>query len=531
MGNPDGRRRTTGEKIKGIILDNLLIIFMVIAVIIGVSLGLGLRSSWTANDKRKIFLLQFPGDLLMNMLKMLILPLVISSLISAMASLDPRAFGRMGTRAVVYYLTTTLMAVIIGIILVLSIRPGKQGGEIKKTGQGKSVEPLDALFDLIRNCFPNNLVTACFQKVETKVTKEMLPVATIATVVQNMTNNMTTVVDNMTLTTMMTVEPPEYIDVPKVATASGMNILGLVVFSIFFGGIIARMDEEGAPLRSFFVSLHVATMKLVNLVIWYAPIGIIFLIASKLVGMKDPEVVFKQLGYYMATVLAGLAIHAIIVLPLIFFIFTRRNPYKFMYGMTKAMLTAWGTASSSATLPITMECLRYNNNIDPRVAMFVAPIGATINMDGTALYEAVASIFIAQYIGRDLNVGEVIVVSLTSTAAAIGAAGVPEAGLVTMTIVLTAVGLPVDEIALILTIDWFLDRFRTAINVLGDSFGAGIVQHLSRNDLEPLDETGKETGFNKERNGHVTDMDEIDIKLQKKEKSGIENPSFSDTKM
>ena len=151
MGAKDGRSRTVGQKIGRMVLDNLLIIMMVIAVIIGVSLGLGLRNVWTASDKKKIFYLQFPGDLLMNMLKMLILPLVISSLISAMASLDPRAFGRMGGRAIVYYLTTTLIAVIIGIVLVLSIRPGKQGSEeINKQGKAKQVEALDALFDLIR---------------------------------------------------------------------------------------------------------------------------------------------------------------------------------------------------------------------------------------------------------------------------------------------------------------------------------------------------------------------------------------------
>ncbi|KAJ8306020.1 hypothetical protein KUTeg_016565 [Tegillarca granosa] len=484
-----GKEKNKASLLKTILMDNLLVILMVIAVIIGVCLGLGLRGVWNTWDKSKIHYLRFPGDLLLNMLKMMIIPLIVSSLISSMASLDSKASGRMGIRSVIYYLTTTLVAVIIGVVLVLSIQPGYRGGKtIDKSGKAAKSDPLNALMDLIRNCFPNNLVAACFQKQVTKVDQyEVKPPATTTAAPTNTTSStmgtVTGVVQNVTDNVMESF----FVDDPKVTTADGMNILGLVVFSLFFGAIISRMEGQGKPLADFFECLHVATMRLVTLIIWYSPIGIIFLIASKLVAMEDPEKMFAQLGYYMATVLAGLAAHGFIVLPLIYFIATRQNPFKFMYNMLKALLTAWGTASSSATLPITMNCLEEKNGVDPRVTKFVAPIGATINMDGTALYEAVASIFIAQHIGQDLGVGEVIVVSLTSTAAAIGAAGVPQAGLVTMAIVLTAVGLPVDNITLILSIDWFLDRFRTAINVLGDSYGAGIVAHLSKADLEKMD--------------------------------------------
>lgn len=481
----------TGDKIVKVLKSNLLIILMIIAVILGLGLGIGLRDIWSPYETRKIFYLRFPGDLLMNMLKMLILPLIVSSLITAMGSLDTNASGRMGLRTVVYYMTTTFAAVILGIILVVTIQPGNKGEKnITKAGAPKEAEPLDALFDLIRNCFPDNLIESTFQKQETTVGKRTVIIKgsstsnvnqTLATLASNITSNLTApnATDDGTSIVVETM---------KVTKASGMNILGIVVFSLFLGGVLSKMGADGAPLVKFFECLHVATMKLVTLVIWYSPVGIVFLIASKLVEMEDLGTMFEQLAYYMVTVLSGLFIHALIVLPVIYAIFTRKNPFTFMAGMIKAILTAWGTASSSATLPLTMRCLEENNGVDPRVTMFVTPIGATINMDGTALYEAVASIFIAQYIGRDLGVGEVIVVSLTATAAAIGAAGVPQAGLVTMTIVLTAVGLPIDEITLILSVDWFLDRFRTAVNVLGDAFGAGIVEHLSRNDIsKPLE--------------------------------------------
>merc|ERR1739836_238279 len=197
-----------------------------------------------------------------------------------------------------------------------------------------------------------------------------------------------------------------------------------------------------------------------------------------------------SLAWYFATVLIGLAIHSMVVLPVIYGVITRSLPFGFIKNMGNALATAFGTASSSATLPVTMDALEQKNNIDPRISRFVLPIGATINMDGTALYEAVAAIFISQIRQMQMSIGQVVAVSITATAASIGAAGIPQAGLVTMVMVLDTVGLPAEDVTLILAVDWLLDRFRTAINVLGDSIGAGIVYELSKGDLE---ETSKKT--------------------------------------
>ena len=179
----------------------------------------------------------------------------------------------------------------------------------------------------------------------------------------------------------------------------------------------------------------------------------------------------------MATVLGGLAIH-VIVLGSLLPILARRNPFVYTYNMLRALLTAMSTASSSATLPITMECVEQNNKVSNRSASFVLPLGATVNMDGTALYEAVAVIFIAQSIGMKLAAGKLLVIFITATLAAVGAAGIPEAGLVTMVIVLTAAGVPTTGIGTILAIDWFLDRMRTTVNVYGDSVGAGVIDRF-----------------------------------------------------
>ena len=175
------------------------------------------------------------------------------------------------------------------------------------------------------------------------------------------------------------------------------------------------------------------------------------------------------------------------VLPAIYTIVTKKIPLKFIANMTNAITTAFGTGSSSATLPVTINLLETKNKVDPRVCRFVLPIGATINMDGTALYEAVAAIFIAQVNNLNLSLGQICAVSITATAASIGAAGIPQAGLVTMVMVLETVGLPPDDITIILAVDWLLDRFRTTINVVGDSVGAGIVNHLSAGELDAMD--------------------------------------------
>uniref|UniRef100_A0A3B3ZKD6 Amino acid transporter n=1 Tax=Periophthalmus magnuspinnatus TaxID=409849 RepID=A0A3B3ZKD6_9GOBI len=278
-----------------------------------------------------------------------------------------------------------------------------------------------------------------------------------------------------------------------------MNVLGIVIFSATMDGPTApdRLNPETLrgqmPMRLSWFSpgpVLVQSWFYPVCVLRYFPFGIIFLVAGKILDMADPSTLGKKLGWYGVTVLAGLFVHGLILLPLFYFILTHKNPFKYIRGLLQAMVIALATSSSSATLPITMKCLLENCRVDRQIARFVLPVGATINMDGTALYEAVAAIFIAQVNDYELDFGQLVTISITATAASIGAAGIPQAGLVTMVIVLTSVGLPPDDITLIVAIDWILDRFRTMINVLGDALAAGIIAHLCRKDF-PLSESGK----------------------------------------
>jgi Na+/H+-dicarboxylate symporter len=256
------------------------------------------------------------------------------------------------------------------------------------------------------------------------------------------------------------------------------------------GIAISAAGEEGKFLLKLFQSITDVMMKVTSWVVCCSPVGVLFIVAGQVVERGDPKEL-EKLAMYFVTVMAGITIHGFIVLPLIYAAVTRSLPFRFIGNMVEALMTAWGTASSTATLPVTIKCLEQKNNINPIITRFVLPIGATINMDGTALYEAVAAIFISQMSGEEMSPGRKVAVFITAMAGSIGAAGIPQGGLVTLAMVLEAAGLSTDSLGLILSVDWLLDRFQTSMNVLGDSIGAAIVSHCSKKDLEAFEKARK----------------------------------------
>ena len=260
--------------------------------------------------------------------------------------------------------------------------------------------------------------------------------------------------------------------------AAQMNVLGLITFSTALGLAIIKVGPRANPIRDLFDALNECVMVIVRYVIWFVPIGVCSLIIGKLGTSKDFFGTLANLGMFVVTVILGLFVHTFVLLPTFYFAVTRRNPFKLLMGMTQAIMIALGTSSSTATLPITIKNMEENLGIEKRITRFMLPLGATINMNGTALYEAMAAIFVAQSLGIELTVGKMIVTAFTATIAAVGAAGIPEAGLVTMVMVFTAIDLPLEHIGILFSIDWFLDRLRTACNILGDVYGVGIVQHF-----------------------------------------------------
>lgn len=361
------------------------------------------------------------GELFLTSLKMLIIPLVAASIITGVAGLgDVRKLGRMGGLSVAYYACTTLIAVSVGLLMANLIQPGV-GVDLSSGGKAPEPKAGDVgITDLILSLVHPNIIDA----------------------------------------------------------AANLKLLPVIVFCMLFAAALSTLGGRSQAVIGFFEGVNEAMMKVVEWIMIFAPIGVFALIASKL-GAAGGEAFMAQLfglAKYAMAVISGLVTHAVI-LSLLLLLLARRSILGYLRHMATALMTAFSTASSSATLPLTMESVKMAG-VEKRARRFVLPLGATINMDGTALYEAVAVLFIAQAYGFDLSFGQQMLVLLTATMAAIGAAGIPEAGLVTMVIVLEAVGLPLEGIGLILAIDWFLDRCRTSINVYGDAVGAAVVGRI-----------------------------------------------------
>ena len=402
-------------------MDSRHSFYLLIFIIVGVFAGLLVGWYWGEAAASVAWM----GQLFLNTLSMLVIPLLVSAVISGVTSLgDVRQLGKLSGVTIAYYLITVAIAVLIGLIMVNLIQPGV----------GVSTEGLEQPDDLM-------------QLAGNRGVGDIL----LSLVAPNL-----------------------------IRAAADTNLLPLIIWSVAFGIALASLGKKGRPAAQFFESLNEGMMRLVSWVMYFAPLGIFGLIAGIFGAAGSPDAFLERIaavGLHVVTVLSGLGIH-FVVLTLIL-VFVAKRPLSYLVNMLRAIVTSFATASSTATLPITIQCAR-DSGIDERARRFVLPLGSTVNMDGTALYEAAAAMFIAQAYGLDFGIAQQSIIFITATLAAIGAAGIPQAGLVTMIIVLQVVGLPVEGIGLLLAVDWFLDRFRTSTNVWGDAVGAAVVDRYVR---------------------------------------------------
>ncbi|XP_005186357.1 excitatory amino acid transporter isoform X1 [Musca domestica] len=461
--------------------ENLMLLVTLSGVMLGVILGFSLRPLQLHEDS--IMLISYPGELFMRVLKLMILPLVISSLIAGSASLNARMNGKIALRTLVYFATTSLMNAALGIALVLLIHPGDPDlhNTIDRSTDKRAVNLLDSLLDLGRNVFPDNLFQASFQQAHTVY----LPKPSISNTF-NETFNETSLVDvDSGVDAQRQDAEPTLIRV--IQYRSGTNTLGIVFFCLVFGTFLGTIGEKGQVVVDFFSAIFEVVMKMVTCVMWLTPVGISSVIAGKILSVDDLHMVMAQLMWFILTVTIGVVLYQFVIMQVIYYVVVRRNPFKFYAGLIQAMLTAFATASTAAALPVTFRCMNDKLRVDQRITRFVLPIGCNINMDGTALFISIASIFIAQMSGMTLGFGEIVTVLLTSTAASMSSASVPSAALVLLLVVLTAIDAPVQDVTLLFAVDWFVDRIRTTNNMLGDCYTAAIVEELSRKELMALD--------------------------------------------
>ena len=358
------------------------------------------------------------GSLFKQLLLVIIYPLVLASMVVGVVNLgDVRKVGRLASAGLAWFFTTTGLAVVLGIIMVNVFKPG-EGVDLalaQETPEHLAERGFGEFFlEMLKNTFKN-------------------PFDSLA----------------------------------------GGDVLAIIAFGLLLGAVTSTLGDQGKPVAEFFRSLNTVMMKLTDWVMYLAPIGV-FALLTEVIALQGFDAV-TALASYCGVVVGALLIHGVLVLPLLGWALGGVPPWTFFAGIRKALMVAFSTASSAATLPITMECCEEQLGVEPKVSGFVLPLGATVNMDGTALYESVAAIFIAQVYGIELDLGQQVLVFITATTAAVGAAGIPGAGLITMTLVLTAVGLPIEGIGLILAVDRLLDMVRTTVNVAGDATGAVVV--------------------------------------------------------
>ena len=372
------------------------------------------------------------GTIFINMLKLIAIPLIIASLITGVANLgDLSDLSSMGGRTVGLYLISTVLAVTIGLITVNVVAPGK----------------------LISEQTREEIVTAYSSEADSRVEKAMMQK------------------ESGPLQALIDVVPSNIVS----AAGSNRNMLQVIFFVMFFGvGLLLIDKEKAAPVKAFFDGLNDVILKLVDLIMLAAPVGVFALLASLVVESPSADLFYALLGYAGCVVL-GLGLMVFVVYPLVIKSLTGMGYGQFFNGIGPAQLLAFSTSSSAATLPLTMERVTEHMGVKEEVTSFVLPIGATINMDGTSLYQAIAAVFIAQAFGMDLSLGTQLGIVVTATLASIGSAAVPGAGMLMLVIILAQAGIPEAGIALIFAVDRPLDMCRTVVNVTGDATVATVV--------------------------------------------------------
>lgn len=370
----------------------------------------------------------FIGHLFLSALKMLIVPLITASIITGIAGLGRGdGFGRLGGKTLLYYFTTSLLAIVTGLVMVNLIVPGQQNGV-----------PVRELLGLTAD------VSQIVQNAEGRGASDFV------TVFQRMV-------------------PPNIFR----AAVEG-QMLGLITFSLIFAYYMVRIPAEyGQTMIHFWQSLMEIMIRMTNLVMLFAPLGVFALIA-KVVASTGFDAI-QPLLVFALTVLLALLFHILVTLPILLSVVGRVNPVRHFHAMAPALMTAFSTASSSATLPVTMDCVEKRAGVSNKVSSFVLPLGATVNMDGTALYECVAVVFIAQAYGIDLGLGLQFMIVTTALLTSVGVAGIPAASLVAIVVILAAAGLPAEGVGLILAVDRILDMCRTSVNIFSDSAGAVLI--------------------------------------------------------
>ncbi|XP_028403885.1 excitatory amino acid transporter 1-like [Dendronephthya gigantea] len=483
-----------------VLRDNVLFLFLFLGAVLGIFLGIFLNDEvQQSSESRKLaMLIGFPGELFLRMLMFVVLPFISSSIITSLTKIDKNAVRQLGKRAVIYYLVTTLIATSLSVVLgALIIKPQTHEYRIDQTA---NTRPIYAILDMIRNMVPDNIIEASISSTRTKLEKRVTNFTFVnksAVHLKSSPGNLSSLLKkeeinpwSISADSIQIIKEGnviyEYVGQEKYNSA---NLLGVLVLSIVFGIVLNGLGDNGKAIADFFSCLFQLFMKIVEIIMWFSPIGITSIIAGKLAAMNDIGGTMENIGLYVTAVLITSVIFAVVVTG-IYVILLRRNPFKLMRSIAKALLTAFGVGSSAACLPVTLTCLKENKVVDDRLAQFMLPIGTVLNAPGTAITIAVGTMFVVQTFHPYLRtVSSCILISVSSTIATLAAPPIPGSVLIAVQgIVLQVIGIPTADVWLIFAVEWLTDRISTPVNIWANSLALVIFEHYSRDELQSLDD-------------------------------------------
>lgn len=449
---------------------NSLIISVLIGVGVGFAFGFGLRVVEPSSDA--LTWIGLPGEIYMRMLKMTILPLVVSTIITGTASMDPKSNGRISGLSLGYIIITNSIGAIIAVVVFLIIQPGKDI-EISSSDNVATIhtdiKTSDMFADMIRNLFPDNLITACFQKTQTTYSHSA------HIVLKNGTNSTVTVTDK------------------SVSSTAGLNILGLIIACTLFGISASKIGTRAKPFTDFFETISIIVIHLLNWIIWLTPVGVASLIAAAILKASDIASVFSSLGMFVLAHSVGIVFHQLVLIPITYFIATRKNPLFFLAVCLRPWLTVFGPPSTAIGIPEMLRILDVKLHVDSRISNFLVPVGATLERMGSCLFICLSALFMVQLEGMPLGVSNILLIGLLSAVGSLAVPSVPSASIVSILVVLSSLDVQVHNIGLLMALEWYNDRIRTTSNTMTIIVGAVVIDKLCKATLSASQESALET--------------------------------------
>ncbi|XP_056014300.1 excitatory amino acid transporter-like isoform X2 [Ostrea edulis] len=439
---------------------NGLIISVLAGVVVGIVFGLSLRVVEPSDDA--ITWIGLPGEIYMRLLKMAILPLVVSTIITGTASMDPRSNGRISALSFGYIVITNTIGAVIAIVVFLVIRPG-QDIQVSDTEYSDlvqtDIQTSDMFADMIRNLFPDNIVTACFQKTQTKYTR------TTQVIMVNGTNSSIPVIHKY------------------VSSTGGLNILGLIIVCTLFGITAGKLGRRAEPFTEFFDTVSIMIIHLLNWIIWSTPVGVASLIAKALLSAKDIDNIFRSLGMFVLAHSIGIVLHQLVLIPIAYYIATRKNPLVFLSTCLRPWLTVFGPPSTAIGIPEMLKTLHEKLHVDTRISNFLVPVGATLERLGSCIFICLSAMFLVQLEGISLDASRIFFIGLLSTLGSLAVPAVPSSSIVSILVVLSSLDVQVHNIGLLMALEWYNDRIRTTSNTMTIIVGGVIIDRLCKSSL------------------------------------------------